>query len=322
MLFKTLEIKIIVKSESLLPLRYFSFYKLFSFIISQGLPRSKFPACANFSIYEEKQEKNLDETDVDSYFHQNILDTSQSHHRIVRVSKGYNTKSFAFKVSLFCHSKLQQRFILKEEVSISKKEIESLLNSLGEFLKAFDQANKVPQITLPKLKFEIGFTKAKDELFSHCYKDIVEHLNRQLWLSFRFEKKTRVVSFPSKSLNNTVIISFLQKLSTWVTAKSNISTRIDFLLLTRVTCDQCGAITMCSAFTPDCGNDNSTIILIGDVYCPNTKCSGKLCLHKKTFQSLARNDYQCPQFASVCQVQNIPFEDQTISFFLSFGQGV
>ena len=80
---------------------------------------------------------------------------------------------------------------------------------------------------------------------------------------------------------------------------------------------------MCSAFTPDCGYNNSTIILIGDVYCPNTKCSGRLCLHKKTFQSLGRrSDYQCPQCGSVCQVRNIPFEDQTKSFFLSLGQGV
>ena len=79
---------------------------------------------------------------------------------------------------------------------------------------------------------------------------------------------------------------------------------------------------MCSAFTPDFGYDNSTTILIGDVYCPNTKCSGKICQHKKTFQSLGRSDYQRPQCASVCQVRNIPFEDQTNSFFLSFGQGV
>ena len=137
----------------------------------------------------------LDETDVDSYFYHNILDISQSHNRIVRVSKGSNQKSFAFKVFQFCDSKLQQRFILKEEVSISKNEIESLLDSLGEFLKAFDQANKVSQIPLPKPKFEIGFTKAKDELFSHCYKDIAEHLNRQIRISFRFEKnKTCVFS--------------------------------------------------------------------------------------------------------------------------------
>ena len=79
---------------------------------------------------------------------------------------------------------------------------------------------------------------------------------------------------------------------------------------------------MCSAFTPDCGYNNSTIILIGDVYCPNTKCSDRLCLHKKIFQSLGRSDYQCSQPGSVCQVRNFLFEDQTNSFFLSLGQGV
>ena len=125
------------------------------------------------------------------------------------------------------------------------------------------------------------------------------------------------MSFPSKSLNITVINSFLQKLSTWVTAKSNISTRIDFLLPTSVTFFR--AITMCST---DCAYDNSTINLIGDVYCPNTNCLGKLCLHKKILQSLGRSDYQCPQGGSVCQVRNIPFDDQTNSFFLSLGPGV
>ena len=79
---------------------------------------------------------------------------------------------------------------------------------------------------------------------------------------------------------------------------------------------------MCSAFTTDCVYNNSTIILIGDVYCQNTNCSRRLCLHKETFQSLGRSDYQCPQCGSVCQVRNIPFEDERNSFFLSLGQGV
>ena len=79
---------------------------------------------------------------------------------------------------------------------------------------------------------------------------------------------------------------------------------------------------MCCAFIPECGYDNSNIIFIGDVYCPNTKCMGKFCLHKKTSQSLGRSDYQCPQCGSVCQVRNITFEDQTNSFFLSLVQGV
>ena len=79
---------------------------------------------------------------------------------------------------------------------------------------------------------------------------------------------------------------------------------------------------MCSALTPDCRYNSSTIILIGDVYCPNKKCSGKLCVPKKTFQSLGRSDYQRPQCASVCQMRNFSFEDQVNSFSLSLGQKV
>ena len=51
-------------------------------------------------------------------------------------------------------------------------------------------------------------------------------------------------------------------------------------------------------------------------------CSDITCLHKNTFQSLGRSDYQCSQCASVCQVLNIHFEGQTTSFLLSLGQGV
>ena len=136
--------------------------------------------CKLYSIYEETPEEFLEKRDLDSYFYHNILDISKTHNRIVCVSKRSNKKSFAFQVFHSCDSKLQQRFILKEEISISKNEIESLLDSLGEFLKAFDQAKKVSQIPVPKPKLEVGFTKAKDELFSYCYKDIVEHLNRQI----------------------------------------------------------------------------------------------------------------------------------------------
>ena len=42
----------------------------------------------------------------------------------------------------------------------------------------------------------------------------------------------------------------------------------------------------------------------------------------KTFQSLSRNDYQCPHCASLYQVLNICFQDQTSSLFFSFDQGV
>ena len=237
--------------------------------------------CKLYSIHEEIPEEYLDKTDVDSYFFHSVLDISQSHHRIVRVSKGSKKTSFAFKVFHFCDSKFWQRFILEEEVSNSKKEIESLLDSLGDFLKAFDQANKVLQITIPKPKYEIGFTKAKDELFTHCYKDIAEHLNRQIRISFRFEKNKTCV-FSTKKFEHygdQFILTEVVNLG-YREIKPNTSTKIDILLLTSVTFSK--AITMCSAFTPNCGYDNSTIILIGDVYCPiqsvwvNVACTKRL----------------------------------------------
>ena len=130
---------------------------------------------------------------------------------------------------------------------------------------------------------------------------------------------TFLAYFLSKSLNYAAINLFLQILSTLTIVKITISTRTDIMLQTIV--KYLRAIALCSAFTPDCGYDNSTILLNGDVYCPNTKCLGKLCLHKKTFQSLGRSDYQRPQSGSVCQVRNMLFDDQTYSFFLSLGQG-
>ena len=139
-----------------------------------------------YSIYEEIPEEFLNETDVDSYFYHNILDISQSQHRIVRVNRGSNKKSFAIKLFQFCDLKTQQRYILQEEVSISKRELTCLVDNLRDFLKTSDQASKCRQIRLPRPKAEIGSTKSKDNLFAHYYNDIIEHPNRKIRLSFRF----------------------------------------------------------------------------------------------------------------------------------------
>ena len=117
--------------------------------------------CKLYSVYEEIPEEFLDDTDVDSYFYHNTLDISQSHNRIVRVSKGSNKKSFAFKVFHFCDSKLQQRFILKEEVTISKNEIESLLDSLGDFLKLLIKPTKYHRFHYPNLNLRLDLQKQK-----------------------------------------------------------------------------------------------------------------------------------------------------------------
>ena len=71
-------------------------------------------------------------------------------------------------------------------MNISKRELTCWVDSLRDFLKIFDQASKCIQIPLPKPKVEVGSTKSEDNLFAHCYNDIIEHPNRQIRLSFRF----------------------------------------------------------------------------------------------------------------------------------------
>ena len=112
-----LEIEILDKSA---PLLFFILQTVLINNQSMSTKKQISSLCKLYSVYEEIPEEFLYETDVDSYFFNNILDISQSHNRIVRVSKGSNKKSFEFKVFHFCDSKLQQRFILKEEVNISK----------------------------------------------------------------------------------------------------------------------------------------------------------------------------------------------------------
>ena len=70
-------------------------------------------------------------------------------------------------------------------MNISKRELTCLVDNLRDFLKTFHQASKRVQIPLSKTKVEIGSTKLKDNLFAHYYRDITEHPNRQIRLSFR-----------------------------------------------------------------------------------------------------------------------------------------
>ena len=149
--------------------------------------KKQFPnLCKLYSFYEEVPEEFLDETDVDSYFYHNVFNICQSQLRIVRVSRGSNKKLFAIKLFQFCDLKTQQRYILQEEVNVSKRELNCVVDNLRDFLKTFDQARKCIQIPLPEPKVEIGSTKSKDNLFAHYCNDIIEHPNRQIRLSFRF----------------------------------------------------------------------------------------------------------------------------------------
>ena len=195
--------------------------------------KKQFPSlCKFYSFHEKIPEEFLDETEVDGYFYHNIFDISQSQHRIVRVSRSSNKKSFAIKFFQVCDLKTQQRYILQEEVNISKRELTCLVNNLRDFLKTFDQASKCIQIPLPKPKVEIGSTKSKDNLFVHHYNNIIEDPNRQIRLSFRFENNNFCVfSLKKFELHGNL---FLQKLATFTIVKFTISTRTDITLQTSV----------------------------------------------------------------------------------------
>ena len=62
-------------------------------------------------------------------------------------------------------------------MNTSKKELGSLVNSLRDFLKAFDQASKCLQIPSPKPKTENGSTKSKDNRLTRYYEAIAEQSN-------------------------------------------------------------------------------------------------------------------------------------------------
>ena len=111
---------------------------------------------------------------------------------------------------------------------------------------------------------------------------------------------------------------FSQKLSTLTIAKFITSTRTAITLQSSV--KKSGGITMCFAFTPDCRYDQSIIKLNENVHCPNTIWSDMFCVHENTFQSLATRDYQGHPWEFMCQLRNIPVEDQTFLFFVKFGQ--
>ena len=151
--------------------------------------------CKLFSFHEEPLEEFLDEIDVDSCFYHNTFDISLSQHRIVGVSIGSNKRSFALKLLQFCNLRRQQRFILQEELKISRRKLGSLFHSLRDSLKTFDKANNCLQIPLQKPKIERGSTKSKKNIFAHKYKDIIEH-RKNLFVYRSDLKTTKLASFP------------------------------------------------------------------------------------------------------------------------------
>ena len=139
----------------------------------------------------------LDGTEIESYFYHNIFDISQSQHRIVRVSKGSNKKSFTFKLFSFCDLKTKQPYILQDEVSICKRELISLIDSLRDFFKLLITLASVYKIPLPSpnLRLELQSQRKTSLLIT-----IRISLNIQIdEIVDRFDlRMANLESFPSK----------------------------------------------------------------------------------------------------------------------------
>ena len=187
--------------------------------------------CKLYPIYEELLEEFLDETGVDSYFYHNILDVSQSQHRIVRVSRGSNKNSFAIKLFQFCDLKTPQPYILEEEMKISRREITCLVDSLRDFLQTFDHASKI---------YRFPYRNSKLRLYLQSQKTISLLITVAISLNNQIDKlvhrsvleTTIRLFFPAKSLNYMAINLTLQKMSSLTTAKFTTVTRTDVTLQT------------------------------------------------------------------------------------------
>ena len=260
--------------------------------------------CKLCSLYEEKPEDFLDETGIDSFL-TTIFLTSPSPIEIYVLAKVPTGSILHSSCSTFCNLKPQQRYILQDEVIISKIKPSSLSDTLRDLLESIDKASMCLQIPLTKFKIEIESTKSKNNFFITL--TISLNIQRNKFVHRSSFETIFLASFLSETFNYTSINIFQQKLSTLTIGKFTFSTRTNITSQTNV--KELRAIAMCSAFTPDWGYEISTINLIGGVFCPNTKCLGNFCLHKETFQSLGRSDCQCPPLASVCPVCSIPFED-------------
>ena len=165
------------------------------------------------------------------FFNHSIFDISQSQHRIVRVSRGSNKKSFAIKLLQFCDLKTQQRYILQEELNICKREFTCLVDNLvSKLLINLASAYRFPYRS-PKLRLDLYSQKTISLLIT-----IKVSLNIQIdKFVYHSDSETTILAyFPSKSLNYTAINLFLQKLSTLTILKFTISTRTDFTLQTSV----------------------------------------------------------------------------------------
>ena len=166
---------------------------------------------------------------------------------------------------------------------------------------------------------EIGSTDSTDNFFSNYYKDIIEHSNRHLCSSFRFQNNKSYV-FSSKNFelqgNQFIVLKIVNLKHREIhNFYKNQYSKIN-------KCRRIESNYDVKHIQPKCQFGNCNNDFFGNVDCPNEICSEKCCVRKKTFQSFGRSDYQWPQYEFLCQVLNIFKERRTVSFQLMCNDGL
>ena len=153
-----LEIKILDKSA---PLLLFILQTVLINNQSMSTKKQISSLCKLYSIYEEIPEEFLDETDVDSYFFHNILDISQSHNRIVRVSKGSKKSLLHSKSSIFAIQSCSSDSFSRKKSAFPKTKLSIYSTVWVNFSKLLINSTKYRRFHYPNLNLRLDLQKQK-----------------------------------------------------------------------------------------------------------------------------------------------------------------
>ena len=178
-----------------------------------------------------------------------------------------------------------------------------------DYLKTSEQARKSLEIPLPKPKN--GHTKWNEILFSYDYREMIEHLNRQIRLSLRCENN-KSCNFSIGKLWTTWQAVNTYRVVTLNIAKFTTSTRNHLTLQRSV--KSVRAITISSTFEPNCQHEHSKHKFIGNVFFVRTKCvTRSLARRKALFKHSAElvisvlNASWYVRYVSI-SLRNVPFD--------------
>lgn len=126
-----------------------------------------------YTIHENLPSTEIpDDTDVDFYFFDKILDVCTNDKRLIRISKGPLKNLYAIKKFQFCDRISQQNFHLVTSLVLQRKEICNVIDKVVHVLKMFDKINASNYYSIPTPLQSIGKTLQQDQLFLHYYIDI------------------------------------------------------------------------------------------------------------------------------------------------------